>query len=55
MYATHERLHHAGVSSTVTVIRQMYWIPAIRVYVRELLQEKMCYLCETNGKALQCT
>ena len=34
VYATHERLHHAGVSSTITAIRQMYWIPTIRVYVR---------------------
>ena len=35
VYATHERIHHSGVSSTVTAIRQLYWIPAIRVYVTE--------------------
>ena len=29
LYATHERLHHAGVSNTITAIRQLYWIPII--------------------------
>ena len=40
VYATHERLHHAGMSSTV---RQLYWILAIRVYVRKLLGR--CVTC----------
>ena len=43
VYATHERIHHSGVSSTVTAIRQLYWIPAIRVYVRKLLRR--CVTC----------
>ncbi|XP_065911151.1 uncharacterized protein [Dysidea avara] len=43
VYATHERLHHAGVSSTITAIRQLYWIPVIRVYVRKLLRR--CVTC----------
>ena len=43
VYATHKKLHHAGVSSTVTAIRQMYWIPAIRAYVRKLLRK--CVIC----------
>ena len=43
VYATHERLHHAGVSSMITAIRQLYWIPAIRVYVKKLLRK--CVTC----------
>ena len=43
VYATHERIHHSGVSSTVTAIHQLYWIPAIRVYVRKLLRR--CVTC----------
>ena len=52
MYATHERIHHSGVSSTVTAIRQLYWIPAIRVYVRKLLRR--CVTCvRLTGKPYQ--
>ena len=29
VYATHEKLHLAGLNSTVTAVRQMYWIPTI--------------------------
>ena len=49
VYATHERIHHSGVSSTVTAIRQLYWIPAIRTYVRKLLRK--CVICvKLTGK-----
>jgi len=41
--AAHKRLHHGGVSITVTALRQMYWIPAIRQYVRRLLRH--CLPC----------
>ena len=32
---THEKLHHGGVGITVTALRQIYWIPAIRQRVRK--------------------
>ena len=49
VYATHEKLHHAGLSSTVTAIRQMYWIPAIRAFIRKLLRK--CVVCtKLTGK-----
>ena len=41
--ATHERLCHAGVNSTVTALRQSYWIPAIRQYVKKILRK--CVTC----------
>lgn len=40
---THTKLHHGGVSVTVTAIREVYWIPAIRQYVRKLLRQ--CVTC----------
>ena len=43
VYATHEKLHHAGLNSTVTALRQMYWIPTIRMYVKKLLRK--CVVC----------
>lgn len=43
VYATHEKLHHAGLNSTVTALRQEYWIPAIRMYVKKLLRK--CVIC----------
>ena len=43
VYATHEKLHHAGLNSTVTAIRQMYWIPTIRAFIKKLLRK--CVVC----------
>ena len=40
---THRKLHHSGVSNTVTALRQVYWIPAIRQCVRKLLHR--CVTC----------
>ena len=40
---THNKLHHGGVSITVTAIREVYWIPSIRQYVRKLLRR--CVTC----------
>ena len=39
----HNRLHHGGVGITVTALRQIYWIPAMRQYVRRLL--RCCVTC----------
>ena len=40
---THRKLHHSGVSNTVTALHQVYWIPAIRQCVRKLLRR--CVTC----------
>ena len=46
---THTNLHHGGVSITVTALRQVYWIPSIRQYVRKLLRR--CVICnKLKGK-----
>ena len=48
----HIKLHHGGVSVTVTAIREVYWIPAIRQYVRKLLRR--CVTCnKIIGKPYQ--
>ena len=50
VYATHEKLHHAGLNSTVTALRQMYWIPTIQMYVKKLLRK--CVVCtKLSGRA----
>ena len=43
VYATHVKLCHAGVNSTVTALRQSYWIPAIRQCVKKILRK--CVAC----------
>lgn len=40
---THTKLHHGGISITVTALRQVYWIPSTRQYVRKLLRR--CVTC----------
>ena len=40
---THDKLHHGGVSITVTALRQVYWYPSIRQYVRKVLRQ--CVVC----------
>ena len=40
---THETLHHGGVSITVTVLCQVYWIPCIRQCVKSVLRR--CVTC----------
>ena len=48
--AVHEHQLHAGVNSTVTALRQQYWIPTARQLVRRLLRK--CVPCrKTSGKA----
>ena len=45
----HEKLHHGGVSNTVTALRQVYWIPSIRQRVRKQLRQ--CVICNRlSGK-----
>ena len=39
----HVTLHHSGTSATVTALRQIYWIPAARQYVRSILRN--CVTC----------
>ena len=49
VYTTHEKLHHAGLNSTVTAIHQMYWIPTIRAFIKKLLRK--CVVCtKLTGK-----
>ena len=45
----HTEQHHSGVNSTLTAIRQRYWIPSGRQCVRSLLRK--CVICKkTAGK-----
>ena len=39
----HKEQLHAGINSTVTALRQWYWIPLARQVVRQLLRQ--CVPC----------
>ena len=39
---THKKLHHGGTAITMTALRQVYWIPTIRQWVRSILK---CVAC----------
>ena len=41
---THKNLNHGGVSTTVTALRQIFWIPSMRQCVRSLLRR--CVPCK---------
>ena len=43
VHATHVKLCHAGVNSTITALRQSYWIPTIRQCVKKILRK--CVVC----------
>ena len=43
VHDTHKKQLHSGVNSTVTALRQNFWITSIRQYVRKLLQT--CVTC----------
>ena len=46
----HERTLHSGVNSTLTYLRQRYWIPTGRQYVKKIIRR--CVTCrKTIGKA----
>jgi len=66
-YAAHAKLYHAVIGTTVTALRQSYWIPRARQYVKSLLHR--CVICRkafrqaicsprpystTNGKNTRC-
>ena len=51
VYATHKEQLHAGVTSTVTTLRQQYWIPSAQQVVRQLLR-RCVDLSQSDGKAL---
>ena len=44
IYAVHNAQLHAGVNSTLTAIRQSYWIPAARQMIRQILRK--CVTCQ---------
>jgi len=43
----HVSLSHVGVGSTLTALRQSFWIPSGRQYVRKLLRR--CTVCRKHG------
>jgi len=46
VYDIHEKLFHAGVDSTLTAIRQQFWILTARQYIRTLLRR--CTTCKRH-------
>ena len=52
IHATHKKQLHGGVNSTLTAIRQCYWIPSARQVIRKLLRH--CVICQkVQGKPYQ--
>jgi len=47
VYHTHVLLFHAGVGSTLTALRQSFWIPSGRQCVKKLLQR--CTVCRRHS------
>ena len=43
IWHAHKQQHHAGVSMTLTALRQMYWVPRARQRIRALLRK--CVTC----------
>ena len=43
----HRRLIHAGVSHTLSQVRQEYWIPQGRVMVRHVISQ--CIICKCHN------
>ena len=49
IYSLYNSLFHGGVNSTLTALRQQYWIPSGRQYIKGLL--RYCNICKRhNGK-----
>ena len=46
-YSTHAQLFHTGVNCTLTAVRQVYWIPTGRQYVKVLL--RCCVICKKHS------
>ena len=52
IHTTHKKQLHGGVNSTLTAIRQCYWIPSARQVIRKLLRH--CVTCQkVQGKPYQ--
>ena len=52
IYAVHKKCLHARVNSTLTAIRQNYWVPSARQLIRKLLRH--CVICrKTEGRPYQ--
>ena len=47
IYSTHAQLFHTGVNCTLTAVRQVYWIPTGRQYVKVLLCR--CVICKKHS------
>ena len=43
VHDVHVTLHHAGTGATLTALRQTYWIPAARQYIKSILRH--CVTC----------
>ena len=46
IHSIHAKLFHAGTNSTLTGIRQTYWIPTARQYIKTLLRH--CVVCKRH-------
>ena len=47
IYSVHLRLFHAGTTSTLTAIRQRFWIPTGRQQIKSQLRQ--CVICRKHG------
>ena len=47
IYSTHVKLFHAGTNSTLTAIRQTFWIPKARQHIKSLLHT--CTICKRHS------
>ena len=46
IYSLHNKTFHGGVNSTLTALRQEYWIPSGRQYIKGLL--RLCTTCKRH-------
>ena len=46
VHSIHVKLFHTGTNSTLTAIRQTYWIPTARQYIKALLRH--CVVCKRH-------
>ena len=47
VYAAHAKIYHSGIGTTVTTLRQSYWIPRARQYVKSLFRR--CVICRKHS------
>ena len=45
----HIKQYHAGISCTITAIRQKYWIPAARQSIKKIIRQ--CVVCRKHSGA----